>query len=66
MLWTNREITSLILAQCGLGTNAVTAIGEGLKKNSSLANLDLSKNSRLKTDSFTSWEHQDCLGIFFL
>jgi len=47
----------LILSSCGLGRDAMTAIGEGLKKNSSLTHLDLSKNSRLSGDSFTSWAH---------
>lgn len=66
MLTVNRDLSSLILASCGLGKDAITAIGEGLKKNSSLEHLDLSKNSRLNGDSFTSWAHQDCHGVFFL
>ena len=57
MLWNNRALKSLTLANCQLGKVAAESIGEGLTKNSTLYSLDISENS-FPAESMQSWGSQ--------
>lgn len=65
LLWNNRDLTKLVLSKCNIGTEAANAIGEGLKKNESLIELDLSKN-KFSIGCMQSWSSADCIGLFSL
>ena len=57
MLWNNRALKSLNLANCQLGKVAAETIGEGLTKNSTLYSLDISENT-FPAESMQSWGSQ--------